>query len=285
MNTTRRYHTSWLIMCGYLLVILPTTVLLFIPLVYVILPGVTEAVKYPLRLLGAMAGGLLLAFIYYRVMAPRWVRWAVMHAADLRSLKRKMRVSRLLPDGLLVRMSHSSWLPDEVRQQLQAADHRKAAQDNLAVPVQLQIYQIAYYRLLGWIAIFLFAASAAVLVGLLPSHEWWQITGFAPLLIGGLVLLPRRNSKLCLLTLNKAGISYKDQNWKWHELGDVAYEVRHSWHGSPAHSNYVVNTRKLLKMELLTGGHVVLDLSKALVKVDLEEYIAVYRYRHSLQHS
>lgn len=124
-------------MCGYLLVILPTTVLLFIPLLYVILPGVTEAVKYPLRLLGAMAGGLLLAFIYYRVMAPRWVRWAVMHAADLRSLKRKMRVSRLLPDGLLVRMSHSSWLPDEVRQQLQAADHRKAAQDNLAVPVQV----------------------------------------------------------------------------------------------------------------------------------------------------
>ncbi|MBP7558134.1 MAG: hypothetical protein KA821_17790, partial [Chitinophagaceae bacterium] len=201
MNTTQRYNTSWLIMWGYLLVILPTIVLLFIPLVYVILPGIVEAVKYPLRLFGAMAAGLLLAFIYYRAIAPRWVKWAVMHAADLPSLRRKMRANQLLPDGLLVRMSRSRWLPDEVRQQLEAADHRKALQDNPAVPVQLQIYQMAYYRLLGWIAIFLFAASAAVLIGLPPSGEWWRITGFAPLLIGGLVLLPRRNSKLCLLTL------------------------------------------------------------------------------------
>nr|MBP7554982.1 hypothetical protein [Chitinophagaceae bacterium] len=74
-----------------------------------------------------------------------------------------------------------------------------------------------------------------------------------------------------------------DQYWAWHELGDIQYEVRHSWHGSPAHSSYVVNTRKLLKMELLTGGNVVLDLSKALIRIDLEEYIAVYRYRHSQQ--
>lgn len=285
MNTTQRYHTSWLIMCGYLLVILPTIVLLFIPLVYVILPGVTKALKYPLQLFGAMAGGLLIAFIYYRVIAPRWVKWAVAHAADLPSLRRKMRANRLLPEGLLVSMSRSRWLSDELRQQLQAVDYRKAMQDNPAVPGQLQIYQIAYYRLVGWVAIFLFAASSGVLIGLLPSGEWRQITGFAPLLIGGLVLLPRRSSKLCLLTLTTAGISYKDQSWTWHELGDIQYEVRHSWHGSPAHSNYVVNTRKLLKMELLAGDNVVLDLSKALIKVDLEEYIAVYRYRHSLQHS
>jgi hypothetical protein len=285
MNTTQRYHTSLLIVSGYLLVILPTIVLLFIPLGYVILPGVVEALKYPLRLFGAMAVGLLLAFIYYRIIAPRWVEWAVAHAADLPALKRKMRANRLLPEGLLVSMSRSRWLSEELRQQLQSADHRKAMQDNPAVPEQLQLYQIAYYRLLGWIAIFLFAASAAILMGLMPSGEWWQITGFAPLLIGGLVLLPRRNSKLCLLTLTTAGITYKDQYWAWHELGDMQYEVRHSWHGSPAHSNYVVNTRKLLKMELLTGDNVVLDLSKALIKIDLEEYIAVYRYRHSLQHS
>lgn len=283
MNTTQRYRTSLLIVCGYLLVILPTIALLFMPLLYTILPGIGQMLKYPLRLFGAMAAGLLLAFIYYRAIAPRWVKWAVAHAADLPSLRRKMRVNRLLPDGLLVRMSRSRWLSDEVRLQLEAADHRKALQDNPAVPVQLQIYQMAYYRLLGWIAIFLFAVSAGVLIGLLPSDEWWQITGFAPLLIGGLVLLPRRNSKLCLLTLTTAGIAYKDQYWAWHELGDVQYEERHSWHGSPAHSNYVVNTRKLLKMELLTGGDVVLDLSKALIRVDLEEYIAVYRYRHSLQ--
>lgn len=283
MNTTQRYRTSLLIVCGYLLVILPTIALLFMPLLYTILPGIGQVLKYPLRLFGAMAAGLLLAFIYYRAIAPRWVKWAVAHAADLPSLRRKMRVNRLLPDGLLVRMSRSRWLSDEVRLQLEAADHRKALQDNPAVPVQLQIYQMAYYRLLGWIAIFLFAVSAGVLIGLLPSDEWWQITGFAPLLIGGLVLLPRRNSKLCLLTLTTAGIAYKDQYWAWHELGDVQYEERHSWHGSPAHSNYVVNTRKLLKMELLTGGDVVLDLSKALIRVDLEEYIAVYRYRHSLQ--
>lgn len=272
-------------MCGYLLVILPTVLLLFSPLLYIIFPDIQQALRNPLRLFGAMAAGLLFAFLYYRTIAPRWVKWAVGHAADLPALRRKMHANRLLPEGLLVHMSRSNWLPDEVKKQLQTVDHRKAMQDNPAVPMQLHIYQIAYYRLLGWIAVFLFAASVAVLIGFLPSDQWWQITGFAPLLIGGLVLLPRRNSKVCLLTLTTAGLTHKERSWSWDELGDIQFEVRHSWHGSPAQSNYVVNTHRLLKMELLTGDNVVLDLSKALIRIDLEEYIAVYRYRHSLQQS
>lgn len=283
MNTPRRYHTAFLIGCGYLLVILPTVLLLFIPLSYAVFPDIQQALQYPLRLVGAMAAGLLAAFLYYRLMAPRWVKWALQHADDLPALKRKMRRYRLLPDGLLVKLSRSGWLPEEVKQQLQQTDARIALQDDPAVPAFMHIYQIASYRVLGWMAVFLFAASVAVLVGFLPSDQWWQITGFAPLLIGGLILLPRRESKVCLLTLTAAGITHKEQSWTWDQLGHIEFEVRHSWHGSPAHSNYIVNTHKLLRMELLTGERQVIDLSRALIRGDLEEYIAVYRYRHSQQ--
>lgn len=283
MNSSRRYHTHFLIGCGYLQVILPTVLLLFAPLLYIIFPDIQQALQYPLRLLGAMAAGLLFSFLYYRFIAPRWVRWAVQHAADLPALKRKMRVHRLLPDGLLVNSRRSGWLQEDVKQQLQQADINRAIQDDPAIPEQLHIYQVAYYRLLGWIAILLFAASVMVLIGLLPSDQWWQITGFAPLLIGGLVLLPRRNSKVCLLTLTATGLTHQEQSWSWDVLGEIQFEVRHNWHGSPAHSGYVVNTHKFLRIELLSGGKQTIDLSKALIRIDLEEYIAVYRYRHSQQ--
>jgi len=283
MNTPRRYHTAFLIGCGYLLVILPTALLLFSPLLYVVFPDIQQALQYPLRLVGAMAAGLLAAFLYYRLIAPCWVKWALQHADDLPALNRKMRRYRLLPDGLLVKLSRSGWLPEEVERQLQQTNARIALQDDPAVPAFTHIYQVASYRMLGWLAVFLFAASVVVLVGFLPSDQWWQITGFAPLLIGGLILLPRRDSKICLLTLTTAGITHKEQSWTWDQLGDIEFEVRHSWHGSPAHSNYIVNTHKLLRMELLTGEQQVIDLSRALIRGDLEEYIAVYRYRHSLQ--
>lgn len=283
MNDTRHYRIHFLIGCGYLLVILPTVSLLFLPLLYIILPDIQQALKYPLRLFGAMAAGGLLAFVYYRAVAPRWVKWAVAHTADLPALKRKMRTHQLLPEGLLVSMSRSRWLQDEVKQRLQETDHHKALQDDPAIPAELHIYEVAYYKTLGWIAVFLFVASAGVLIGLLPSNQWWQITGFAPLLIAGLILLPRRNSKICLLTLTSAGLTHKEQSWSWNELDEIQFEIRHSWHGSSTRSGYVVNTHKLLRIRLLTGDKVVIDLGKALIRVDLEECIAVYRYRHSQQ--
>ncbi len=276
-------NTRSLIINGLLTVTLPVGIALLGPVaaaaIWIFRTG--NFLLWPL--FAGMLAGLVFSYFVYRFASPRWLARALQRSSNLPHFKRKAIRNGLMTETDKALLNTDHFVDDLTLQKWNEIDQHIALHDNPDLPREMALYSQSNNRLLAMLASFLFLLALAVVMVALPRSQWSVLLNFLPLLLIAIFFSFRKEKKQWVISISDEGIRLPAGEWSWSQITTVRYSERRSSTGSPGRAGYFSHQSRALSFKTTDGITRAVLLNNISTGSNLEEQIAVYRYRHLLK--